>query len=77
MNSCQTSVYTSYVSVNLLASWEYMRMTWEHQVTEMMTFLQLVLSWHMKAGTMCEFSKKEFIEGLQSLGYELYNDFRK
>lgn len=26
----------------------------------------------MKAGTMCEFSKKEFIEGLQSLGYEFY-----
>jgi DCN1-like protein 1/2 len=38
-------------------------------------FLQLVLSWHMKAGTMCEFSKKEFIEGLQSLGYESYNNF--
>jgi len=33
---------------------------------------QLVLSWHMKAGTMCEFSKKEFIEGLQSLGYEIF-----
>lgn len=28
----------------------------------------------MKAGTMCEFSKKEFIEGLQSLGYEFYSN---
>ncbi|GMQ10455.1 hypothetical protein CsSME_00053449 [Camellia sinensis var. sinensis] len=25
----------------------------------------LVLSWHMKAATMCEFSKQEFIGGLQ------------
>ena len=30
--------------------------------------MQLVLSWHMKAATMCEFSKQEFIGGLQSLG---------
>lgn len=30
--------------------------------------LQLVVSWHMKAATMCEFSKQEFIGGLQSLG---------
>lgn len=31
----------------------------------------------MKAGTMCEFSKKEFIEGLQSLGYEFFSDFER
>jgi hypothetical protein len=29
---------------------------------------QLVLSWHMKAATMCEFSRQEFVGGLQSLG---------
>ncbi|CAL5398093.1 unnamed protein product [Camellia sinensis] len=29
---------------------------------------QLVLSWHTKAATMCEFSKQEFIGGLQALG---------
>ncbi|KAL0005185.1 hypothetical protein SO802_012746 [Lithocarpus litseifolius] len=28
----------------------------------------LVVSWHMKAATMCEFSKQEFIGGLQGLG---------
>ncbi|KAL2972264.1 hypothetical protein AAZX31_15G244700 [Glycine max] len=37
----------------------------------------LVLSWHMKAGTMCEFSKKEFIEGLQSLGIDSLDKFRE
>lgn len=31
--------------------------------------MQLVVSWHMKAATMCEFSKQEFIGGLQALGY--------
>lgn len=31
--------------------------------------MQLVLSWHMKAATMCEYSKQEFIGGLQALGY--------
>ncbi|XP_020580130.1 DCN1-like protein 1 isoform X2 [Phalaenopsis equestris] len=30
----------------------------------------LVLSWHMKAATMCEFSREEFIGGLQSLGVD-------
>lgn len=29
---------------------------------------QLVVSWHMKAATMCEFSKQEFIGGLRALG---------
>ncbi|XP_021864451.1 uncharacterized protein [Spinacia oleracea] len=28
----------------------------------------LVISWHMKAATMCEYSKQEFVGGLQSLG---------
>ncbi|KAI5674540.1 hypothetical protein M9H77_14904 [Catharanthus roseus] len=32
--------------------------------------VMLVLSWHMKAATMCEFSKQEFIGGLQSLGVD-------
>ncbi len=31
---------------------------------------QLVISWHMKAATMCEFSRQEFIEGLQMLGWD-------
>nr|POE67949.1 hypothetical protein CFP56_77537 [Quercus suber] len=31
-------------------------------------FCTLVVSWHMKAATMCEFSKQEFIGGLQGLG---------
>lgn len=30
-----------------------------------------MVSWHMKAATMCEFSKQEFITGLQSLGWVL------
>ncbi|KAJ7533233.1 hypothetical protein O6H91_13G038800 [Diphasiastrum complanatum] len=32
--------------------------------------LKLVISWHMKAATMCEFSRQEFIGGLQSLGVD-------
>ncbi|KAH7331395.1 hypothetical protein KP509_20G031000 [Ceratopteris richardii] len=32
--------------------------------------VMLVLSWHMRAATMCEFSKQEFIGGLQSLGVD-------
>ncbi|KAG0580802.1 hypothetical protein M758_4G205000 [Ceratodon purpureus] len=32
--------------------------------------VMLVISWHMKAATMCEFSKQEFIGGLQSLGLD-------
>ncbi|XP_014501415.1 DCN1-like protein 1 [Vigna radiata var. radiata] len=39
--------------------------------------VMLVLSWHMKAGTMCEFSKKEFIEGLQSLGIDSLEKFQE
>ncbi|CAJ2659148.1 unnamed protein product [Trifolium pratense] len=39
--------------------------------------VMLVLSWHMKAGTMCEFSKKEFTEGLQSLGIDSLEKFRE
>jgi hypothetical protein len=37
-------------------------------ITATVDYLQLVISWHMKAATMCEFSKQEFIGGLQSLG---------
>ncbi|KAL3637612.1 hypothetical protein CASFOL_018780 [Castilleja foliolosa] len=36
----------------------------------------LVVSWHMKAATMCEFSKQEFIGGLQSLGIDSLEKFR-
>ncbi|XP_042479243.1 DCN1-like protein 1 [Macadamia integrifolia] len=32
--------------------------------------VMLVLSWHMKAATMCEFSKRELMGGLQSLGVD-------
>ncbi|KAI0523403.1 hypothetical protein KFK09_005798 [Dendrobium nobile] len=37
----------------------------------------LVLSWHMKAATMCEFSRQEFIGGLQSLGVDTIQKFRE
>ena len=37
----------------------------------------LVLSWHMKAATMCEFSKQEFIGGLQSLGIDSLEKLRE
>ncbi|EYU33798.1 hypothetical protein ABFS82_08G159800 [Erythranthe guttata] len=37
----------------------------------------LVISWHMKAATMCEFSKPEFIGGLQSLGIDSLEKFRE
>lgn len=30
--------------------------------------MQLVVSWHMKAATMCEFTKNEFVDGLEALG---------
>ncbi|KAL5208664.1 hypothetical protein ABZP36_033099 [Zizania latifolia] len=32
--------------------------------------VMLVISWHMKASTMCEFSHEEFIGGLQSIGVD-------
>ncbi|KAJ3694927.1 hypothetical protein LUZ60_000304 [Juncus effusus] len=32
--------------------------------------VMLVISWHMKAATMCEFSRQEFIGGLQSIGVD-------
>lgn len=28
----------------------------------------LVISWHFQAATMCEFSKEEFVEGMEELG---------
>ncbi|KAG5598135.1 hypothetical protein H5410_039367 [Solanum commersonii] len=39
--------------------------------------VMLVLSWHMKAATMCEFSKQEFIGGLQSLGIDSLEKLRE
>ncbi|KAI5579202.1 hypothetical protein POPTR_008G083800v4 [Populus trichocarpa] len=39
--------------------------------------VMLVVSWHMKAATMCEFSKQEFIGGLQSLGVDSLDKFRE
>ncbi|KAJ6814681.1 DCN1-like protein 2 [Iris pallida] len=37
----------------------------------------LVVSWHMKAATMCEFSRQEFVSGLQSLGVDSLEKFRE
>nr|GLL38235.1 uncharacterized protein LOC102604381 isoform X2 [Ipomoea trifida] len=39
--------------------------------------VMLVVSWHMRAATMCEFSKQEFIGGLQSLGVDSLDKFRE
>ncbi|KAJ0100575.1 hypothetical protein Patl1_20783 [Pistacia atlantica] len=39
--------------------------------------VMLVVSWHMKAATMCEFSKQEFIGGLQALGIDSLDKFRE
>ncbi|GAV92014.1 Cullin_binding domain-containing protein, partial [Cephalotus follicularis] len=39
--------------------------------------VMLVLSWHMKAATMCEFSKQEFMGGLQTLGIDSLEKFRE
>ncbi|GAA0167356.1 ubiquitin-protein ligase [Lithospermum erythrorhizon] len=39
--------------------------------------VMLVISWHMKAATMCEFSKQEFIDGLQSIGIDSLEKFRE
>ncbi|XP_042417265.1 DCN1-like protein 2 [Zingiber officinale] len=39
--------------------------------------VMLVVSWHMKAATMCEFSQQEFLGGLQSLGIDTIEKFRE
>ncbi|KMZ60984.1 DCN1-like protein 1 (Defective in cullin neddylation protein1-like protein 1) [Zostera marina] len=39
--------------------------------------VMLVLSWHMKAATMCEFSRQEFIGGLQTLGVDSIDKLRE
>ncbi|EXB62633.1 hypothetical protein L484_023928 [Morus notabilis] len=39
--------------------------------------VMLVVSWHMKAATMCEFSKQEFIGGLQAVGIDSLEKFRE
>ncbi|KAL4301746.1 hypothetical protein GQ457_10G015860 [Hibiscus cannabinus] len=37
--------------------------------------VMLVVSWHMKASTMCEYSKEEFFTGLQALGIDSLEKF--
>ncbi|KAK8602669.1 hypothetical protein V6N13_084876 [Hibiscus sabdariffa] len=44
---------------------------------KLIMFLHLVLSWHMKASTMCEYSKQEFFTGLQALGIDSLEKFRE
>lgn len=39
--------------------------------------VMLVLSWHMKAATMCEFSKEEFVGGLLALGIDSLEKLRE
>ncbi|XP_039119391.1 DCN1-like protein 1 [Dioscorea cayenensis subsp. rotundata] len=39
--------------------------------------VMLVLSWHMKAATMCEFSRQEFLTGLQALGADSIGKLRE
>ncbi|KAG8059473.1 hypothetical protein GUJ93_ZPchr0002g25396 [Zizania palustris] len=39
--------------------------------------VMLVISWHMKASTMCEFSHEEFIRGLQSIGVDSIEKLRE
>ncbi|GJN29203.1 hypothetical protein PR202_gb17401 [Eleusine coracana subsp. coracana] len=39
--------------------------------------VMLVISWHMKAATMCEFTRQEFIAGLQSIGVDSIEKFRE
>ncbi|XP_061996414.1 uncharacterized protein LOC133714308 [Rosa rugosa] len=38
--------------------------------------VMLVMSWHMKAATMCEFSKQEFFNGLKALKIDSIEKFR-
>ncbi|CAD6249528.1 unnamed protein product [Miscanthus lutarioriparius] len=39
--------------------------------------VMLVISWHMKASTMCEFTRQEFIGGLQSIGVDSIEKLRE
>jgi DCN1-like protein 1/2 len=39
--------------------------------------VMLVISWHMKAATMCEFTRQEFIDGLQSIGADSIEKLRE
>lgn len=39
--------------------------------------VMLVISWHFEAATMCEFSKDEFIDGMESLGVDSIEKFRE
>ncbi|XP_017604751.1 uncharacterized protein LOC108451587 [Gossypium arboreum] len=38
--------------------------------------IMLVISWHMNASTMCEYSKMEFLRGLQELSVDTVEKFR-
>ncbi|TYI84489.1 hypothetical protein E1A91_D05G368200v1, partial [Gossypium mustelinum] len=38
--------------------------------------IMLVISWHMNASTMCEYSKMEFLQGLQELSVDTVEKFR-
>ncbi|XP_062228562.1 uncharacterized protein LOC133926572 isoform X2 [Phragmites australis] len=46
-------------------------------VSQLCNDLLLVISWHMKAATMCEFTHQEFIAGLQSIGVDSVEKFRE
>ncbi|KAE8691310.1 hypothetical protein F3Y22_tig00110890pilonHSYRG00789 [Hibiscus syriacus] len=39
------------------------------------SFINAVVSWHMKASTMCEYSKEEFFTGLKALGIDSLEKF--
>ncbi|KAG8492858.1 hypothetical protein CXB51_010166 [Gossypium anomalum] len=39
--------------------------------------IMLVISWHMNASTMCEYSKMEFLRGLQELSVDTAEKFQK
>ncbi|XP_011095740.1 DCN1-like protein 1 isoform X2 [Sesamum indicum] len=39
--------------------------------------VMLVLAWHMKASTMCQFSKQELVDGFESLGIETVEQLKE
>ena len=39
--------------------------------------VMLVISWHFSAATMCEFSKEEFVDGMEDLGCTSTDDVRR
>lgn len=38
---------------------------------------QLVLSWHLNAATMCEYSRDEFIQGLSKMGCDSLDKLKR